>query len=395
MSADLDALWAHHHAQWRDPAAVITLWEGVSDADLALLRCRVEGGFWEALAQSGGVLLVTREYEHLLVALRVRADGSPDMSCLRLPHPSGIAYDPARNVVHLACTRNPNQVMTFAPLDGMIARLDMPPPDRDDRPLLPTRTTFYPGCLYMHDLALIGGDLHANAVGQNAVVRLGDDGQHTRVWHPACIERDGAPIFGQNHIQLNSIAAGAAPESSYYSASADEITDLRPGHPDFPVDRRGVIFDGATREPLVRGLTRPHSARLYAGRLWVDNSGYGELWSADLDGAAAVVARLPGWTRGLALRDGVAWVGTSRVIPRFRQYAPGLDVDASQCGLHAVDLGSGRVIGSLIWERGNQIFAVEWLPDTFTTGLPFAADSARLIEQDTRLFYAFTTTQRT
>lgn len=382
---NLEALWEHHHAQWRDANAVIALWEGITDA--TALPYTVSGRFWETLADSGGTLLVTREYEHLVMALR--ADPAPAITALRLPHPSGIAYDAARGVVHIACTRNPNQVLTLAPYAGAIPRLDMAQPDPDGRPLMPVRSTFYPGSLYMHDLALIGGELHANAVGQNAVVRLHDDGWHERVWHPACIEHGQAPIFGQNHIQLNSIAAGATPETSYYSASADEITELRPGHPDFPVDKRGVIFSGATRQPILRGLTRPHSARLHQGRIWVDNSGYGELWAVDPDGAYDLIARLPGWTRGLCLIGDVAWVGTSRVIPRFRQYAPGLDVDASVCGIHAVDLASGAILGSLIWEAGNQIFAIELLPDDFTTGLPFSASVERDRDAETRLFYAY------
>jgi uncharacterized protein (TIGR03032 family) len=382
---NLEALWEHHHAQWRDANAVIALWEGISDP--TALAYTVSGRFWETLAESGGTLLVTREYEHLVMALRAERD--PAITALRLPHPSGIAYDAARGVVHIACTRNPNQVLTLAPYAGAIPRLDMAQPDPNGRPLMPVRSTFFPGSLYMHDLALIGGELHANAVGQNAVVRLHDDGRHERVWHPACIERGQAPIFGQNHIQLNSIAAGATPGTSYYSASADEITELRPGHPDFPVDKRGVIFSGATREPILRGLTRPHSARLHQGRIWVDNSGYGELWAVDPDGAYNVIARLPGWTRGLCLVGDVAWVGTSRVIPRFRQYAPGLDVDASVCGVHAVDLASGAILGSLIWDAGNQIFAIELLPGDFTTGLPFPALVERDRDAETRLFYAY------
>ena len=98
-----------------------------------------------------------------------------------------------------------------------------------------------------------------------------------------------------------------------------------PGQRNYPVDRRGVIFSGATREPVVRGLTRPHSARIWRRKLWVNNSGYGEFGTAG-DGAFVTVARLPGWTRGLAFAGGYAFVGVSRVIPRFSAYAPGLDV---------------------------------------------------------------------
>jgi hypothetical protein len=54
-----------------------------------------------------------------------------------------------------------------------------------------------------------------------------------------------------------------------------------------------------------------------------------------------------------------------------------LDVDRSQCGLHAVDLQTGRVVGSLIWPQGNQIFAIEAIPADLTTGFPFTLTAAR------------------
>jgi len=135
------------------------------------------------------------------------------------------------------------------------------------------------------------------------------------------------------------------------------------------------------------GLTRPHSARLHEDALWVDDSGYGNLCRLEGD-AFAVVAPLPGWTRGLCFAGDVAFVGTSRVIPRFRQYAPGLDVERSVCAVHAVDVRSGAVLGSLRWPYGNQIFAIDWLPSTLSLGFPFR--SARPApEQVRRVFYSF------
>ena len=79
------------------------------------------------------------------------------------------------------------------------------------------------------------------------------------------------------------------------------------------------------------------------------------------------------------------------MIPRFRQYAPGLDVDKSVCGVHAVDMKSGRVLGSLIWPAGNQIFAIEWLPRNMGSGLPFSPSGRRGSHDARRLFYAFRT----
>ena len=75
-------------------------------------------------------------------------------------------------------------------------------------------------------------------------------------------------------------------------------------------------------------------------------------------------------------------MGTSRVIPRFRRYAPGLDPARCECGVHAVDLRTGRVLGSLLWPEGNQIFAVELARGLRTIGFPFTArGAARRVER--------------
>jgi hypothetical protein len=93
----------------------------------------------------------------------------------------------------------------------------------------------------------------------------------------------------------------------------------------------------------------------------------------------------------LAFRDGVALVATSRVIPRFRAYAPGLDVDRSVCGLHVVDTSSGRVLASLRWPYGNQVFAVECVSRSMTLGLPFTGRNPSSGSRARNLFYAFAT----
>ncbi|MHB1536963.1 MAG: DUF4915 domain-containing protein [Acidimicrobiales bacterium] len=383
-------LWKAHELRWRDPADAIGRWTG-SRVDPRLVRHRTVGDWWGTLERLGVTLLLTREYEHLVIALSV-VSGRPALSYMPLPHPSGLVVDRRRGVVSVASTRNPNQVYELAPVVGALARSDMSPPLVEDRPLVPVRSTIHAGALYIHDLAYIGGELHANSVGQNAIVHLPSGGGQRRVWWPRAIERTGAPDFTRNWIQLNSIAAGADLSSSFFSASSETMSARRPGHRNYPVDRRGVLFSGATREPIARGMTRPHSARLHRGRIWVDNSGYGELGVAR-DGRFEVVHRLPGWTRGLCFCRGVAFVGTSRVIPRFSQYAPGLDAERSLCGVHAIDAASGAPLGSLLWPHGDQIFAVDWLPRSVSSGLPLrgARAGARRMRN---LYYSFDNPRR-
>lgn len=384
---EADALWARHDSLWRDPAQVISHWQDAASTDPRLLRYKTRGAWWETLCAAGITLLVTREYEHMVMALR-STKSSPEISFMRLPHPSGLAVDRKRGLVHVASTRNPNQIYDLAPVTGALSRLDVKIEKTRARTLIPVRSHFLPGSLYLHDLAMIGDALHMAAVGENAIVRLRGDRTYERVWWPRAIETNGRPDFGQNYLQLNAIAAGKTISSSYFSASTDRTGARRPGHRNFSVKGRGVILSGATREPVARGLTRPHSARLHEGKIWVDNSGYGELVVIEGDGFTPVT-RLPGWTRGLCFHKGVAFVGTSRVIPRFRHYAPGLDLDKSICGVHAVDVRTGRVMGSIVWPYGNQIFAVDWVPTTFASGFPFAARARRALSREKNLFYSF------
>ena len=374
---------------WRDPAQVVSQWGDAAKTDSKLLRYTAHGDWWGILGESGITLLVTREYEHLVMAVRA-AKSEPAISYMPLPHPSGLVVNRNSWMVHIASTRNPNQVFDLLPVAGRLTRRDIKGEGLVGNPLVPIRSRFYPGCLYLHDLVMIEGDLYANAVGENTVVRLCENGSHERAWWPRCVETADGRGFDQNYLQLNSIAAGSNLKTSYFSASGERPSRRRPGHQNYPVDRRGVIFSGKTREPVVRGLTRPHSTRLYQDRLWVNNSGYGEFGVVE-DGVFVPIVRLPGWTRGLTFHKNIAFVGTSRVLPRFRQYAPGLDLARSVCGVHALDIGSGKVLGSLIWPHGNQIFALDWMPNDVTCGFPFRVGVKRETRREKNLFYAFKT----
>lgn len=386
---ELEALWARHSAQWRDTAQVASLWKDAENTDPELLKYKVKGEFFELLSKLKVSLVVSREYEHLLLCLSADG-GKPQISYLPLPHPSGVAIDERKKRVYVASTRNPNQLLEMRPLSGFLPRLDV---DRKllpaaESPLMVTRSLYLPGCVYMHDLALIDGILHGNAVGHNCVISIDFDEGFKRVWWPKCIETSKGPVFEQNHIQLNSIAAGKTLADSFFSASSTSIAKLRPGDESYPVDGRGVIFSGRTREPVCKGLTRPHSARLRGKQLFVDNSGYGEICLAN-SAKPEPIARLGGWTRGLCIVGDIAFVGTSRVIPRFKQYAPGLEVEKSICGVHAVDLNTGKVLSSVTWASGNQIFAVESMPQSMSSALPFSLK--RDGEREKLVFYAYET----
>jgi uncharacterized protein (TIGR03032 family) len=353
----------------RDPVGLASLTGKEGRVDPRLVEFRSTGGFWKTLYRLRIRLFVSREYEHLLVSLAAPG-GRPDITSFPLPHPSGIAVDAGTGGIHVVSSRNPNALVEFRPASCGL--------------LVPARARFLPGRLYLHDLTWIAGRLHGTAAGENALVRLDYDEPPQRVWWPKSIESRGKPDFSRNVLQLNSVAAGPTVAESFYTASCAEPGVPPPGDPAFQVDGLGVILSGKTRRPLVAGLTRPHSLRRYGGRLWVNNSGYGELLSVRRTVTARVV-RLPGWTRGLCKVGGVLFVGTSRVLHRFRSYAPGLQPEECMCGIHAIEASTGRLLGSVEWPWGNQIFAIEAAPQESSRGFPSPLSAASLRQ----LFHTF------
>ncbi len=128
--------------------------------------------------------------------MRVDENFGPDVTMMRVPHlPHSV--DHRKKTVHVAATRNPNQIYDLMPVDGLMARSEWTRPRWRASRFFPVRTTFLPGCFYIHDLAMIGDCLHANSVGQNSVVKLCDSRQPERVWWPKCIESSDGPRSGQ------------------------------------------------------------------------------------------------------------------------------------------------------------------------------------------------------
>ncbi len=112
----------------------------------------------------------------------------------------------------------------------------------------------------------------------------------------------------------------------------------------------GCIIDIQSNEIVTEKLSMPHSPRWHDGKLWVLNSGTGELGIVDTDnGSFEPVVFLPGFVRGLAFHNNHAIVGLS--LPRDGTFA-GLGVDDELnkrdadpwCGIQIINLGTGDVV---------------------------------------------------
>lgn len=374
-------IFAVQNAALRHPSQIFGTAFAHAGITSETLKFTATSSFARLLAKLKITLLVSREYENLLLALNSANGKKLDQTFFHVPHPSGIAADRKLNRLYVAATRNPNAIIEFRCTTSNLARLKIRP--GPSGLLIPSRSKYYPGQYYFHDLALRNGRLYANSVGMNSIIPVSFDNAYVEdpVWWPKCIERMGKPDFTANYIQLNSIALGRTLRQSFFSASAARISARRPGHHNFPVDGTGVIFSGASREPVQGGLTRPHSARLHKGKIWVANSGYGQVGYYK-EGKFVPAFAFNGWTRGLCFIGDVLFVGVSRVLPRFRHYAPGIKTKRHTCSVVAVNLRTEKIIGSISFPYGNQIFAIDYLQYAQCKGFPFRSASETKRDSD-------------
>jgi uncharacterized protein (TIGR03032 family) len=132
-------------------------------------------------------------------------------------------------------------------------------------------------------------------------------------------------------------------------------------------NRTGCILDVASRETVTTGLAMPHSPRWHRRRLLVLNSGFGTLETVDLgSGDRTQIEAVPGFTRGLACRGTVAFIGLSRI--RESAVFGGVPIAAHheqlKCGIAVIDLERGTTVATLEFASGiEEIFDVQILPD--------------------------------
>lgn len=132
----------------------------------------------------------------------------------------------------------------------------------------------------------------------------------------------------------------------------------------------GTLIDVTSDEVVAEGLSMPHSPRWHDGSLWVLESGKGALGKVDLDsGTVTEVARVPGFTRGMAFIGKYAFIGLSQVRESVFAGLPVTETAAERnCGVWVVDTEAGTIAGMLKFNGAVQeLFEVAVLPAAWPT----------------------------
>ena len=214
------------------------------------------------------------------------------------------------------------------------------------------------GDIRLHEMAFAGDELWLVNTRFSSLCTL--DAEHSFVprWRPPFV----SALSPEDRCHLNGLAVvDGRPRWATALGRTDTAEGWREGKA-----RGGVLIDVPTGELAATGLSMPHSPRWHEGRLFVLESGAGTLARVDEGrGRLETVARLPGFTRGLACVGPVAFVGLSQV--RETSTFGGLPLTESDeprvCGVWIVHLETGGVLGFVRFEgEVREIFDVQVLP---------------------------------
>ncbi|WP_170419558.1 TIGR03032 family protein [Ruegeria atlantica] len=298
----------------------------------------VSAGLGHRINSLAASIAVTSYQSNAVYFIGVKPQGGVNIHTMPVTRPMGICRD-GSNGLSIACQR---QILHLQNILAENERMN----NCFDVAFMARRSE-YIGELDQHDLGI---DAEGNAVFVNTRFNClaTPDIRHNfrEIWRPDFVSK----LVSEDRCHLNGMAMqDGAPRYVTAVSRSDTIDGWR--------DRRadgGVVIDVTTGDVVCEGLSMPHSPRLHHGRLWVLNSGSGELGEVVFDGENAMgrfEARVfcPGFLRGLAFHGDYAFVGLSR--PRYKRFE-GLELDhrlrdtdsAPWCGIQIIDLKKGTCV---------------------------------------------------
>jgi uncharacterized protein (TIGR03032 family) len=215
-----------------------------------------------------------------------------------------------------------------------------------DRLFVP-RTAYTTGDLDLHDIAVdAAGQPMFVATLFNCLATVSHTQSFAETWRPPFI----STLTSEDRCHLNGLAMV---DGRAKFATLCHVSDANRAWKQHRM-HGGQLWSIDENEPVVTGLSMPHSPRWHEGRLWLLNSGVGYLGYVDLAaGKFEPVAFVPGYARGLAFVDHYAIVGLSKPREQNRFGGLALDDELAQhnmsplAGLAVIDTAIGAIVHTL------------------------------------------------
>ena len=221
-----------------------------------------------------------------------------------------------------------------------------------------TRRGQYTGDISIHDLAWGNQELWIVNTRFSCLCTLSNKYNFLPQWRPNFV----SAIAPEDRCHLNGVAmVNNLPK--YVTVLGR--TDTPGGWRDHKASG-GCILEVPSSRVITEGLSMPHSPRMYQNRLWVLNSGHGEIVTVDIaSGKQEKIVSLPGYTRGLALGGKYAFVGLSKIRETaiFGNLPIGDRFKELKCGVAVVDLQTRQMVSLLEFQAGvDEIFDIQISP---------------------------------
>lgn len=320
------------------------------EAQPALIDLRNRGQFLQVLETLNCSLALSRRPSG--VALLGVTDGVPTLAACLLPRSMGMAV--AGNRLAIATTR---ELMIFANVTTL-ASLYPKKPDHYDAIFVP-RQSYYTGYCDLHDMAFDKNIVLAVNTRYSCLSVIDGYFNFTPLWQPPFVTE----FTGDDRCHLNGMAFH---EGKVRFATALGQTNEPSGWRD-GMAKGGILMEVPSGRIVVSGLSMPHSPRVIDRQLYVLEGGCGQVLRIDpASGERQVVAKLPGFTHGLAGYRGVLFVGLSKLRQKRGPQDLPIEAESSElvAGVAAVEARSGRILGILEFITGtDEIFDLQVLPD--------------------------------
>lgn len=319
------------------------------DAPVKNVKCQVDAGFARWIAGCGGSVAITT-YQAGKVAIVGWTGSQVHVTMRGFPRPMGLAAH--GNVLALATQQ---ELIYFANARSLAT--EYLENQHYDALFLP-RATYHTGELNLHDLAFGTQGLWAVNTRFCCLCQLSEQFSFIPIWQPNFITL----LAPEDRCHLNGLAlVDGAPGF----VTALGTTDSPRGWVERKADG-GVLMHVPSGQIIRDGLCMPHSPRWRDGKLWLLNSGAGELWIVDpKSGGHTVIAQLPGYLRGLDFVGHHALIGMSKV--RSKHIFAGLPVQQRcpelTCGAAVVDTRTGKCEGMIEFtDAAEELYDVVYLP---------------------------------
>lgn len=338
----------------------------------------VSGGFVARLAGLDISMVFTSYQSGLLYFVGRSPRGGVNIHQSAMPKPMGVVYEGDGRLTMAGgfqIMRFENVLAPNEKVNGIFDACFVP------------RTVHVTGSLDAHDVGIdaSGRPVFINTR-FNCLATVSSRHSFQELWRPPFIDA----LVDEDRCHLNGLAMrDGEPRYATAVSRSNTIDGWR--------DRRdggGVVIDIASGEIVCEGLSMPHSPRWHDGKLWLLNSGTGDLGYVEgLEsgkGRFVPVVFCPGFLRGLTFHRGHAFVGLSR--PRYKRFE-GLPLDARLaendsepwCGIQIIELSKGSCVDWLRIDGDiGELYDVDVVPGVQSpmAVAPGDPETARLVTYD-------------